>query len=271
MRNVKFILIIIAALTLFLSSCDKENDLVSSEENFEAETTAYVDLLNAFDLSDAEEATDGYKWGDIGCMTVTIHDNGTEEFWPRSWTLDYGEEGCEGRYHNVRKGKIHISLTDDWKNESSLRTITFEDYYFNENKIEGVKTIFNNGLNEAENPVFTRKVEDGIYTKSTGETMTRNSTRVCEFIEGSETFSREDDKWSVTGSGEGINFDEESFTVNITTALIYQHRCFLPISGVVEIVINEADTIVVDYGEGECDTIITVTKNGETIEIDLSV
>lgn len=56
----------------------------------------------------------------------------------------------------------------------------------------------------------------------------------------------------LTGSGSGINIDEQTYTFEITSPLIYKNGCFWPVSGIVEISANES-LQVFDYGNGECD------------------
>jgi hypothetical protein len=100
-------------------------------------------------------------------------------------------------------------------------------------------------------------------------TITWNCEKHSELIEGGDTFVFADDVWSVTGSGSGVNLDGNVSTMEITSPLIYHNGCFYPVSGAVEIVTDRQDTKVIDYGNGECDNIITLTEGDvtETIEI----
>ncbi|NLO04081.1 MAG: hypothetical protein GX126_17500, partial [Bacteroidales bacterium] len=175
---------------------------------------------------------------------------------------------CECFLGNSKRGKIHIKLSDWWRNEGSLREITFEDFYFNDNKLEGKKTILNSGLNDDGNLTFTKKIEGGKLSYPDGSSMSWNCEKSSELIEGNETLRFFDDIWSVTGSGSGLNIDKVDYTFEITSPLIYKNGCFYPVSGIVEI--STKDNLqVIDYGNGECDKKVTVTTNGvsETIEL----
>ena len=191
MKNMKSLLSIItltALLLMFLNSCDKKC-ADCDELDKQTDGPAYVELLNVFNLRDVEyieDITD--KSTKHGCLSVTIIENPNGELFPINKILDYGDEGCTDWHGNVRKGKIFISFSDYWMNDSSLRTITFEDYSFNDNMLEGTKTILNNGTNENGNPAFTRQVIDGVYTKADSSSMTWNCIRYSEMIEGSSTF-----------------------------------------------------------------------------------
>jgi len=256
-----------------LQSCNKDN--IETPSNIETKTkvTDYINLIQSFSLATVEEVTsadDDLKSATLSaCLNVTIHENEDGEFWPRSWTLDWGVENCECFFGTLKRGKVHVSLSDWWRNEGSLREITFEDFYINDNKLEGVKTILNTGVNEAGNLTFEKKVTDAKLTYPDESFITWNCERQSEQVGGGETFLFADDVWSVTGSGSGVNLDGNSYTLEITSALMYQNGCFYPVSGTIEINTYGEELKTIDYGNGECDNIITVTvgETTETIEL----
>ena len=139
----------------------------------------------------------------------------------------------------------------------------------NDNKMEGVKTILNTGLNENGNLTFTKKVRDAKITYPDESTITWACEKFSEQVSGGESILFADDMWSVTGSGSGVNLDGKSYTMEITSALIYKNGCFYPLSGVVEIAAEGEELKVINYGDGECDNIVTVTVGEVTEEISL--
>ncbi len=272
----RIILIVLATGLFFFNSCNKDETLVPEVQNEVFKTTAldYIQLSNAFTLSTEEEITTGDENSlksaeTYDCLTVTVHENEDGAFWPRSWTLDYGTENCECYLGNTKRGKIHVTLTDWWRNEGSYREISFEDYYFNDNKMEGVKTILNTGLNENGNLTFSKKVNEAKMSYADGSEMSWNCDKTSELIEGGDSFVFADDVWSVTGSGSGVNIDGNNYTMTITSALIYQNGCFFPVSGIVEIAAEGEELKVIDYGNGECDNLATVTVGDESETIEL--
>ncbi len=271
-RKLSGLFLMVAGLFLF-NSCNKD-EVVTEDVIAKTTVTDYINMINSFSLSTVEELStgdeDGLKSATISdCLTVTIHENEDGEFWPRNWTFDYGTENCECIFGNNKRGMIHVSLSDWWKNEGSLREITFEDFYMNDNKMEGVKTILNTGLNENGNLSFTKKVADAKLTYTDGTSMTWACEEFSEQVEGGETILFIDNVWSVTGGGSGVNLDEKSFTMAITTPLIYKSGCFYPVSGVIEISTEGEDLKVINYGDGECDNIITVTIGDVTETVEL--
>ncbi|WP_346855645.1 hypothetical protein [uncultured Draconibacterium sp.] len=274
MKNSGKLIMLFTAFTvlIFLYSCNKNED-VSKNKIAITSTDDYLKIADAFSLAAEEEITtddESLKSASLSsCLTVTIHENENGEFWPRSWTLDYGTENCECFLGNMKRGMIHVNLSDWWRNEGSERQITFEDFYMNDNKMEGFKTILNTGLNDAGNLTFLKKVADAKLTNPDGLVMTWECEKTSEQIEGGETLLFADDVWSVTGSGSGVNLDGNSYTMEITSALIYKNGCFYPLSGTIEIKTDGENSQTINYGEGECDKLITVTTDGVTETVEL--
>lgn len=273
MKKLKKLLVLSTLVTgtFLLNGCKEELVPVVSKTT----VTDYMNLLNAFTLSYEEELTseenDNLKSAQLSdCVTVTNHENEDGEFWPRNWTLDYGSENCECYYSgNTKRGKINVTLSDWWRNEGSLRKITFEDFYLNDNKLEGIKTILNTGLNDNGNLTFSRKTDNAKLTYPDGNQMSWECEKLSELIEGGNSFRFTDDVWSVTGSGSGTNMDGKDYTMTINTPLIYNNGCFYPVSGIIEITTEGEATKIIDYGIGECDNEATITVDGETEIIQL--
>jgi hypothetical protein len=274
MKNLRklSVLFLIAIGLFMLNSCNKD-EVVSEDVIAITTATDYINMINSFSLSTVEELTssdDGLKSASIvDCLTVTIHENEDGEFWPRNWTLDYGTENCECFTGNMKRGVINVSVSDWWKNEGSLKEITFVDFNMNDNKMEGVKTTLNTGLNESGNLTFTKNVTDAKLTYADETSMTWSCEKYSEQVEGGETVLFADDVWAVTGGGAGVNLDGNSYTMGITTALVYNNGCFYPVSGIMEISTEGEELKVINYGDGECDNIITVTIGDVTETVEL--
>lgn len=273
LRKLSSLFLVMAGLFLF-NSCNKD-EIVAEDVIAKTTVTDYISMINSFSLSTVDEITssnddDGLKSATlVDCLSVTIHENEDGEFWPRNWTLDYGTENCKCFLGNDKRGKINVSLSDWWKNEGSLKEISFEDFYMNDNKMEGIKTTLNTGLNASGNLTFTKNVTDAKLTYADATSMTWACEKFSEQVEGGATLLFADDVWSVTGGGSGVNLDGKNFTTTISSALIYKNGCFYPASGVVEIATEGEALKVINYGDGECDNIITVTVGDVTETIEL--
>ena len=196
------------------------------------------------------------------CPTVTLSEAiGT---FPNTMTIDFGDE-CTSYLGLKRSGKIFAHFTGFYKDEATIITVTTEDYFVNDNKVEGTKYVTNEGVNDAGNIYFTIYVADGVITLATGEIITWTSSRTREWIEGSESFEIEDDVYSISNgpfaehSASGINRNGTPFTVDISTPLVKRMDCDWLTQGVIEITPEGFTTRVIDFGGGVCDNEATLS------------
>ncbi|MDP3645138.1 MAG: hypothetical protein Q8S54_18380 [Bacteroidota bacterium] len=275
MKNLKVIIIafIAVAALVGLNSCNK-TDTVSEPEVAKTTISDYANIVSSFASDFEDELVSGeesvLKSATVeSCFTVTVTKNADGAFYPRVWTVDYLGGTCTLLSGNTKKGKIHVSLTDFWKNKGSLKTVTFEDYYFNGNKMEGVKTILNTGLNEKGNLSFAKTVTGASLKYPDGKSISWECKKTSELVAGGSTILFADDVYSVTGTGSGVNLDGEKYTLTITSPMIYKNGCFYPVSGIVTIDTVGGDLQTIDYGSGECDNLPKLTVGGVTSEIKL--
>ncbi len=188
--------------------------------------------------------------------------------YPNTMTIDFGT-GCIGYLGIERSGKVMATFTGPYKEEGTVITIVPEDYHVNGNLVEGTKTITNIGLNDAGNITFTVIVVDGKITLEDGSAIEWDAEREREWLEGDETLEIGDDVYLITGGSTGVNREDIPFTETITTELRVELDCRYIVSGVREITPEGIETRIVDYGDGDCDNLITVTIGGSTFEIEL--
>jgi len=275
MKKIKnsFLIMSILAISFSFSSCEK--DVQENPVNNLTTATDYTAMVGILDLAKLDDATEGDALKsaaelDFGpCFVVTIHDNDSEDFWPRSWTFSYADEECVDCFGNTKLGSVHVFLTDFWKKEGSSRTITFEDFSINGNKLEGTRNILNTGFNDLQNLTFERSFQDASYSTADNATMSWESNRNVEMIAGSETFLAADDEYMVSGGASGTNFEGKAFTVSITDELHYKKCSLFPVSGGISIEVEGESVIYINYGDGECDYLAEQTVDDVITEITL--
>ncbi len=264
----------------FLSSCKKDkidSDTTSSEDNslaenmFEDVFKVVDETLKSNDLDDNKSYVFNYNYGD--CATVTISPFGHGVF-PKTITVDFGDSNCEGNDGVFRRGKIITTITDYYRNDDCVITTTLDNYYVNDYKVEGTKTVTNQGRNDAGHLHYTIEVTDATITSPEGEEITWQSNRTREWIEGEETTVLTDglagildDVYSITGSSSGVNRFGKSYTITITKALRVEADCFWISEGTIEIAPEDRKIRTLDYGDGTCDNNATVTIDGKTYNI----
>ena len=179
-------------------------------------------------------------------------------------TVDYGTSNCDCNDGKTRRGKIITTFTGFYHAQGTIITHTPVDYYVNDIKIEGTKTVENMGLNSSGKPYFNVQI-NGVATLTSGETLTYTSSRVRTWIDGFNTLlNRFDDEYEITGTAVGVFSSGGGYNTNITSPVLIKVGCGFPVSGTLEITPQTNPVRVLDYGTGTCDATFTVTVNGQT-------
>ncbi len=256
---------IFIAFALSLSFCKKNK--TEESEDFYIVTTDESFSNNLFDDCDQQidEYANGVNNAKGACSPiVTISQNG----FPKTVTIEYGQDGCQGLLGHIRKGKIVVTQTAPMTDKDAVRTINLINYSVDGFIIEGTRTVASNGINANGNYERTSVVANGKITTPDGLVLTRNSTRVLEWIEGSRTpYNVFDDKWKVTGTASGTNRYGKNYESVITNPLVFYMGCrYLITTGLITITTN-AHLITIDYGTGDCDNVANISIDGvqETI------
>lgn len=266
------------AVFLIFTACEEQEDhplqdgidqedveSMSSEEELQT-TYDEVDLISV----EANEALDDD--GTLGgreqmdptdrltrCADVT-HDKEAMTI-----TIDFGD-GCEGPDGKVRSGIIFITYTGRLFIPGSVWTITFRDYTVNRKQIEGTKTITNVSGSISDHVSFHKLLAGGKITWPDGTFATREVDKTFTWIRANNPLM---DEIHVEGEASGMNRRGVSYQVTIISKIIWKRACRLrgvciPVQGLKLIERREHPDVLVDFGDGECDTLVTITKNGES-------
>jgi len=261
-------LVFIFVGVIVLNSCKKEavvsdsltqtiNDDATSEKLFD-------DAFNYAERFGNSSSVKSENEDSLSCLTISV----SGATFPRTVTLDFGT-GCESANGVVRKGKIIVVTSQAFQTVGATRTVTFDNYYVNDYKIEGTKTITNDGLNSSNQPIRTVTLVGGKVTTPDAKIIERAFTRTRTWTEGYNTlYNLTDDVWQISGTTTGKSENGDSFTATIKTPLVVAFGCNYIKSGVLEIV-SETKILSIDYGDGTCDDIAVITIDGNTKEIKL--
>jgi len=271
--------IMIAAFAIFtFSSCTKQSIIdqtsVDIADDDAVSDAIFEDVFNTVDNADI--ILDNLTKGDATKSDLIVSDSCpsviitplTAGIWPKTITIDYGT-GCTGFFDNTRSGEIIIVVTGPRKEIGSKKTVTFENYFFNGIKVEGTKEFENLGYNDNQNLVFAVKLMNGKLTLPDGKVIERSFEHQKEWTAGQLTRNIWDDEFLITGTSIGVNINGIAYTNKIITALHWKRVCRFVVSGIVKIEREGKDPIEVNYGDGECDAIATVTTGGEIKDIQL--
>lgn len=287
-RNLFIATLLVAAGAFMFSSCDNaennERIVLADVEIESAEDDAVVDdIYNSLDGEIDQEIAGmdlvGYQTSGLKssgeelypCKIITI-DHPDSTTFPKVITIDYGD-GCTIEINGetfTRKGKIEITITNRWFLPGAIRASKFIDFYVNDIKIEGTRTIENKGENAEGNIEFAITLTDGKISFNDTLIYKREAERTKEWVRAANPLN---DIWYIEGGCSGVNLDGYEYSHLVTEKLMVvrceelKHRWTI-VQGVVEIVKN-GNTATIDYGNGTCDNAAILTINGEEKEIEV--
>lgn len=189
-------------------------------------------------------------------------------------TIDFGD-GCVGPYGRERSGKIIVAYSGVVGDSLGNRVITFENYFVNNKGVTGTIELRDIEINDAGNLQSTKKLIDLKVSFPNGEYVVFNGARTRELVSGYADNDPSNNVYRITGTVSGQSTTGRSFTHEITTPIVANWACaaegnFARVSGVVEMTAlggYVARKRIVNYGDGECDNIITITTSRRTFEV----
>jgi len=265
----------IIACAISFTSCNKDDAGLSGDDNFgdaQARTEqTFSDLQPLTDEANAMAKSAQSGGQGIGnhqflssCATISVDSISV----PHVMTIDFGSTNCMGNDGRNRRGKIIVTYSgDDFRAQGHTRTITFDEFYVNDNQVTGTKKITNMGKNGEGHTYFNIETNGSMVTEK--GTITHNSNRVRTWISGEDTEAREDDVFSITGSGSRMLDNGKSFTMEIVSPIIRANDCKWIKSGVIKMTGPDNKERSIDFGNGDCDNKATVSFKGKTKEITL--
>jgi hypothetical protein len=287
------ILSLAALISIGLISCQKSNDLVSSalnEEQILKSTEIAISDLKAESISDescyeaefyanSEQELRGIagKKGRLGklidwrkemryqmgqCPDVSI--DTAEAGYPIIITLNYGDSTVleNGR---VLSGIITVEISGPKFTDGTTRTISYSDFSIDSVSIEGsiVETFTGDNITSRMFSV----VGDLSITLPDGTVLDRVINREHEWLEGIDNMGYGDDVIQITGSVTTTSSTGDVYTKIITEPLLRLGSCKYIVQGKTQLTLNGEVISEIDFGNGDCDEIATLTTGGETIDI----
>jgi hypothetical protein len=263
------------SFTLGMNACKKTTGTTATDElqtTFELSGDQAItdnltedanDLLNEAAIENnfsgsrlTSEASTNQTLNLLSCATVTVT---PAQGFPKNIVLDFGT-GCTSANGVTRKGKIFITISDSLRKSGSIAVMTFDGYYVNNFKKEGTITWTNTST--AGSKSWQRKYENGKITAPDGRYWTHSGIKNIVQVAGVTTpHNLLDDVYSITGEHTVTNAAGKSRTSTITEALEKKVICENIDKGKVKIQ-GPNHYAILDYGDGTCDNIATISIDG---------
>jgi hypothetical protein len=289
-KHLLSILIALATMVWVFTACEKDDDPDTNDDNSDdTEQVSNEDALAAIgDYAKAQnmfsEATDEAehaarvsddsinnragsaitaKEGGYPQITIDPFDATT---WPKTISVDFGEQNIVCEDGRERRGVINIEATDFYHNEGAELTTTFDNFYQNDHKVEGTRVCTNNGENGAGNLTYSLVINDGHITTPEGEHIYYEENTEREWVAGDTTLLNPwDDNYMVTGTQSGLSTDSIPYDLNVHSAdpLDVLVGCQWIRAGKLDLNIESIPTITINYGDGTCDDQAVATMYGQ--------
>ncbi|MBK9248481.1 MAG: hypothetical protein IPM69_10300 [Ignavibacteria bacterium] len=275
MKTVKLIPFLLTIALIFGAIGCKDNSTGTVEESIESsQDNALVEgeFTSVFSFFDAQSETT-FQSNIKGDATIQKLDKKSEllpDCATASWdsvakilTIDFGNENCLCKDGLLRRGKITAQFSGKFKEINSNVVLSLVDYYVQDMKVTGSKTVTFLGTAKV-----NISIENASVVTPTG-TISWNSNRTIEKTKGINTLTIWDDEYVVTGSASGVNRKGVAFTVTIDTPLKKKVICMTKdfISGILTIQNDQGATLSINYdplGTEACNKLASVTVNGKT-------
>ncbi|MBH46383.1 MAG: hypothetical protein CMC93_07190 [Flavobacteriaceae bacterium] len=247
------------------------NAIAFQEDIDELVSESILLTANASSARSADSSVDkgpqrfkGDKYG--SCATVLLDEETNIK------TVTFSED-CEGKRGQVRSGSLIISQSDTTGEAGSFRQVTYDNFYLNGVKIEGIRRTEVISVDDNGSKTMRSTVTDGkmIYEDGTFKTKQSTMTRYTHRENGEKIYS------TLNGNKSGVSTEGVSFSMEITTPIRFVYDCTtvgerkkgkVPVEGI-QVTTSGDEVITTDFGDGSCDTLVEVTKNGEVETVDL--
>lgn len=266
--NIRFFSLLTAAGILLLTSCAKDD-----QENLDS-AIASTDAVARTSDDAVEELVDELVFRSDSdevvlpaCVEVTDSGPGV---YPRLVTLDFGA-GCTDAAGRTRTGMMHVSISAPWTEVGSLREVTFEDFTVTRPMQEVAIGIAGSRLLERLDPGSDGESR---WARNINTTLTHPDFTVDRTFSGirrwvaGEGDPDADQIFGLTGSGSHARNGFERIRT-ILEEVLFDQTCGEPTAGVVLIDRPLLEDATLDYGDGSCDGVATLSAGGEELVIDL--
>lgn len=253
-----------------LSSCGDSRDGDEEDVNTQVsqETTASDAFYNHIyaianeevnDAEDEEFSAVSNKTSEVDPCADVEYYLSNDKSYIENLTIKYDDATCsyQGR---SRLGKIHIHLTGRLNAIGTVMTVTLEDFYVANHKVEGTQVSTNTGLTLNYEWLIEQSISNGKVTLPNGDFLTWDSKKEI-------TLDLINRQIIYTGSGAGTTSKGFSYSMTINDPLKMDFDCQYVQEGTITVKADGITDQTIDYGAGTCDSKATVYSGVHAIDI----
>ncbi|MDP5168883.1 MAG: hypothetical protein NWR72_01455 [Bacteroidia bacterium] len=248
---------------------EDEIDLAITEATTEATYDEVDDLaMEAMERTDNTLTARTWATEDMltggPCVTIT-HDSVAKTI-----LVDFGT-GCVGPDGKTRSGAMLITYTKRLFHPGASMSVALQNYVVDSLAIEGTRSITNLAPNYQSNIILEKKLVGGKITWPDGTFATRDFVRTSTWVRAANPVA---DEFHVDGTADAVRRNGSTYRAEVVDTLIWKRRCLrqgirIPAEGTTLIQRSGKPDLSIDFGNGVCDYLITITINNKSKTVDV--
>lgn len=248
---------IIAGLIISFMSCKDENVIHSvNQQNLQSSHDYLLFEKTLFDIErEIEHALIATGTTKNLPMYISLNADSTDQ---DTLIINFGEENYLHLGH-LKRGEI-ISIYNKFiYNSNSQITTTFNNFYINNNLIQGKMYLENNGSNQNGFPEFSLTVDSMSMYTNNGSIDISNGNYIKQLVSGYNTqYQYLDNIYKLTGNAQGNSSNNNNFSLEISDSLNMNLSCFESSSciiteGTSKLIPDGYEERIINYGNNSCD------------------
>lgn len=248
---------IIAGLIISFMSCKDENVIHSvNQQNLQSSHDYLLFEKTLFDIErEIEHALIATGTTKNLPMYISLNADSTDQ---DTLIINFGEENYLHLGH-LKRGEI-ISIYNKFiYNSNSQITTTFNNFYINNNLIQGKIHLENNGFNQNGFPEFSLTVDSMSMYTNNGSIDISNGNYIKQLVSGYNTqYQYLDNIYKLTGNAQGNSSNNNNFSLEISDSLNMNLSCFESSSciiteGTSRLIPDGYEERIINYGNNSCD------------------
>ena len=248
---------IIAGLIISFMSCKDENVIHSvNQQNLQSSHDYLLFEKTLFDIErEIEHALIATGTTKNLPMYISLNADSTDQ---DTLIINFGEENYLHLSH-LKRGEI-ISIYNKFiYNSNAQITTTFNNFYINNNLIQGKMFLENNGSNQNGFPEFSLTVDSMSMYTNNGSIDILNGNYIKQLVSGYNTqYQYLDNIYKLTGNAQGNSSNNNNFSLEISNSLNMNLSCFESSSciiteGTSRLIPDGYEERIINYGNNSCD------------------
>ena len=248
---------IIAGLIISFMSCKDENVIYSlNQQNLQSSHDYLLFEKTLFDIErEIEHALIATGTTKNLPMYISLNADSTDQ---DTLIINFGEENYLHLGH-LKRGEI-ISIYNKFiYNSNAQITTTFNNFYINNNLIQGKMYLENNGSNQNGFPEFSLTVDSMSMYTNNGSIDISNGNYIKQLVSGYNTqYQYLDNIYKLTGNAQGNSSNNNNFSLEISNSLNMNLSCFESSSciiteGTSRLIPDGYEERIINYGDSSCD------------------